>query len=158
MTMQDKRICIGVIAQPHGVKGLVKILPYAEDLSLLEEVQEFEITLKNPLGKYVLAEIKGMHSREDVQRIQGTALYIDRDKLPPAEDGEYYIEDLIGLKAVDVDGGDAGKVIAVHNFGAGDLLEIRPASGGDTFLIPFSDETVVSVDEIIKLKNYENYQ
>lgn len=157
MTMQDKRICIGVIAQPHGVKGLAKILPYAQDLSLIEEAEGFEITLKNPLGKYVLAEIKGVTSREDVQRLQGTELFIARDKLPPAEDGEYYIEDLIGLKASDESGAEVGKVMAVHNFGAGDLLEIRPKSGGETFLIPFSDETVVEVSEIVKLQNFEQF-
>ena len=156
--MTDKRICIGRIAAPHGVKGLVKILPYGEDINLIEQVEDYKITLKNPMGKYVLAEIKGVSSREDAESIQGTELFISRDKLPEIEeDDTYYIEDLIGLKTIDENGAEIGSVIAVHNFGAGDLLEIQPISG-QAFLLPFNEETIVSVDTMITLKQYEHYQ
>ena len=142
-----KRICLGVIASAHGVKGLVKILPYGEDPTLIEEVEDFNITLKNPHGKYYLAEIEGVHSREDVEAIKGTELFINRGKLPEPEDGEYYIEDLVGLKAVNANSGkDAGLIIAVHNFGAGDLLEIKPKSG-ETYLLPFNDDHVPEISK-----------
>jgi 16S rRNA processing protein RimM len=141
----EKRIVIGVIATAHGVKGLVKILPYGEDPALLEEVVEFDITLKNPHGKYYLAEIEGVNSREDVEAIKGTELTISRDQLPEPDEGEYYIEDLVGMKAVNANSGkDAGTIIAVHNFGAGDLLEIKPKSG-ETYLLPFNDDHVPDV-------------
>lgn len=142
----DKRVCLGVIAQAHGVKGLVKILPYGEDPYLIELVEEFDITLKNPHGKYFLAEIEGVSSREAVDAIKGTELFIDRDQLPETDEGEYYIEDLIGMKALNTGGKDAGVIIAVHNFGAGDLLEIKPNSG-ETYLVPFNDEHVPEVTD-----------
>lgn len=139
-----KRVCLGVIASAHGVKGLVKILPYGEDPYLIELVEDFDITLKNPHGKYFLAEIEGVNSREAVDAIKGTELFIDRDQLPEINEGEYYIEDLVGMKAINQAGKDAGQIIAVHNFGAGDLLEIKPPSG-DAYLVPFTDEHVPEV-------------
>jgi len=156
-----KKICIAKIAAPHGVKGLVKILPYAEDVGLIEAVQEFDITLKNPSGKYILAEIAGVNSREAVEAIKGTELYVDRAALPDLEDGEYYIEDLVGMMCVHAESGEEiGKVIAVPNYGAGDLLEIKPKSGSKyhgAFLVPFNDETAPEISDTIKLQNYEHY-
>ncbi|MGH1398985.1 MAG: ribosome maturation factor RimM [Alphaproteobacteria bacterium] len=148
--MTDKKICIAKIAAPHGLKGLVKIIPFCEDVSLIEAVEEFDITLKNPSGKYILAEIAGVSSREAVEAIKGTELFVDRDALPDPEEGEYYIEDLVGLRAVNANSGkDAGVIIAVHNFGAGDLLEIKPKSG-EAYLVPFNDDHVpeVSADSV----------
>jgi len=142
----EKRICLGVIAQAHGVKGLVKILPYGDDPYLIEMVEEFEITLKSAHGKYFLAEIAGVDSREAVDAIKGTELFIDRDQLPETDEGEYYIEDLVGLKALNTAGKDAGVIIAVHNFGAGDLLEIKPPAG-EAYLVPFTDEHVPEMTE-----------
>jgi len=142
-----KRICIGVIAQAHGVKGLVKILPYGDDPYLIELVEDFDITLKNPHGKYFLAEIEGVNSREAVDAIKGTELFIDRDQLPEPEEGEYYIEDLVGMKAVNANSGkNAGVIIAVHNFGAGDLLEIKPPSG-EAYLVLFNDDHVPEITD-----------
>ncbi len=156
MTIKDKRICIGRIAAPHGVKGLVKVLPFCEDPALLELAAEFDLTLKNPSGKYILAAIKGIQSREEVEAIQGTDLTIAREQLPEADDGEYYYEDLVGLRAVDENGAEIGKVIAVHNYGAGDLLEIKPLAG-DAFLMPFNEDTVISVEDVVHIKNHENF-
>jgi 16S rRNA processing protein RimM len=78
--------------------------------------------------------------------LRGTQLYIDRDQLPDTDDGEYYIEDLIGLKVVDGQGTDIGEVIAVDNFGASDLLDIKPTTGGSSFYLPYTEETVLEVD------------
>jgi len=139
-------VCLGVIAQAHGVKGLVKVLPYGDDPYLIELVEEFDITLKNPLGKYMLAEIAGVDSREAVDAIKGTELFIDRDQLPETDEGEYYIEDLVGMKAINTSGKDAGVILAVHNFGAGDLLEIKPNTG-EPYLVPFTDAHVPEVSD-----------
>ena len=151
----SKAICVGKIASPHGVRGLVKISPYCEDTSLIEQVQSHKIKIKSRSGKHLLAEIEGINSREEVQAIQGTELFISRDKLPEIEDDDtFYFEDLIGLKTIDEDGNETGKVIAVHNFGAGELLEIRLKAGQD-ILVPFADEYIPDVSETITLRNYE---
>jgi 16S rRNA processing protein RimM len=78
--------------------------------------------------------------------LRGVDLYVDRDRLPPAADGEYYHADLIGMAAVDSAGQRIGEIVAVQNFGAGDLLEIRLAGRGRTELIPFSEAQVPEVD------------
>lgn len=141
----EKRICIGRFASAHGVKGLVKILPYGEDLSLLEQVEGYKITLKNPQGKFMLAQVEGVNDRDAAEALRGIELFITRDKLPEIEDdGSYYYEDLIGLTALDEHEEEIGKVIAVHNFGAGDLLEIQP-TGGTSYMIIFNDENVPEV-------------
>ncbi|HEY0219667.1 MAG TPA: ribosome maturation factor RimM, partial [Afipia sp.] len=78
-------------------------------------------------------------------RVNGIELYIPRDALPETDEGEYYHADLIGLRAIGAQGGEIGKVIAIHNFGAGDIIEIAPPQG-PTLLLPFTDAVVPSVD------------
>ena len=87
-----------------------------------------------------------MTTREEAEALTGTKLYVPRTRLPAREEDEWYHTDLIGLTAQDRDGAAIGTVNAVHNFGAGDLLEIRPASGGSTVVMPFTRETVPEVD------------
>ncbi|MCF8495932.1 MAG: ribosome maturation factor RimM [Alphaproteobacteria bacterium] len=151
-----KRICLGKIVSAHGVKGLVKILPFGEDVSLMETLSplyKYEtgnstiaVALKNKMGKYVLAAVEGVSERNAAEALRGTELYVDQDSLPAIEeDGAYYHGDLIGLKAVDGQGAEIGSVIAVHNFGAGDLLEIRPLQGGGDFLLPFTNANVSEI-------------
>ncbi|MBV5268678.1 MAG: 16S rRNA processing protein RimM, partial [Afipia sp.] len=94
---------------------------------------------------HLVAVLKGIATREDAERVNGIELYIARDKLPPAEAGEYYHADLIGLRAIDDAGAAIGKVLALHNFGAGDIIEIAPPSG-PTLLLPFTDAVVPTVD------------
>ena len=144
--MDDKKqICIARIAAAHGVKGLVKIVPYGEDPSLIEEVQEHKITLKNRLGKYILAEIEGCDNRDKAEALRGTELFISRDDLPTIDgDDSFYIDDLVGLKVIE-DGEEIGHIKAVHNFGAGDLLDIALKNGGD-MLLPFNDDTTPEIN------------
>ncbi|MFP4312759.1 MAG: ribosome maturation factor RimM, partial [Alphaproteobacteria bacterium] len=130
---EQKRITLAKIAGAHGVKGLIKIFPFGEDISLLERCPVFtkdgtpiQITLKNPSGKFILAEADLISTREQAIAAKGTELQINRDDLPEIEeDNAYYYEDLIGLKAIGEDGAEIGTVITVDNYGAGDLLEIR---------------------------------
>lgn len=148
------RVILAKIADVHGIKGLVKIFPYGEDITLLESIESVyaqntpvKITLKNALGKFILAEIEGVQSREDAEKYKGQELSVDKDALPalnPEEDG-YYHHDLIGLKAINEAGEEIGSVVAVDNYGAGDLLEIRKNSG-EKFLLPFTDDYVPAVD------------
>ena len=150
-----KRICLGKIAGVHGVKGLVKILPFGEDPALLEngplytsEDGQTSLTLhlKNAIGKFILASVKGVETREQAEALGKCSLYVPRETLPEIEDDDgFYYEDLIGLKALDKDGNHIGKVIAVDDFGAGDLLDIQPLSG-KSFYVPFRPEYVLSTD------------
>ncbi len=145
-----KKVCLGKIIAAHGVKGLVKILPFGEDpwlldgTVLLEDGRAIEITLKNPIGKYILAEVDGVVERNAAEGLRGQELFIERDALPETDDGSFYVDDLVGLDVVE-DGVVIGKVIAADNFGAGDLLEIR-LKNGKNFYLPFNDDTVPDVN------------
>ena len=159
MSFQDQgqtssRACVGKIVAAHGVKGLVKILPYGDDLSLLEgdlyvsdkDSKTLKIKIKNPIGKYVLAEAGGVTERNGAEALRNTELFIEKQKLPELkEEGRYYHADLIGLKAIDEDGTEIGKITGVENYGAGDLLAIKPANGPE-FLFPFTQDNVPEVN------------
>lgn len=161
------RICIGKIATTHGIKGLVKIFPYAEDPSLIESAQQvftsetgdetLKITLKNPQGKFILAAIEGITTPEDAAQYKNCELYISRECLPDIKDEEsYYYHDLIGLQAISMTGETIGEVIAIDNFGAGDLLEIKISS--ISTYIPYACSESVDLDnKTISLKDYEMY-
>lgn len=146
------RVCVGKVASAHGVKGLVKIIPYCDDLSLLEGKlytgesgnETLELNLKNPMGKYFLAQIKGIDSREAADALK-CSLFVSRETLPETDENEFYITDLVGLNARTPDGEALGLIKAVDNFGAGDLLEILPA-GGAAYYIPFHDDFVGHID------------
>ena len=96
--------------------------------------------------KALSARLKGVTSRDEAEALTGTKLYVPHSRLPAREEDEWYHTDLIGISALDREGVAIGSVVAVHNFGAGDLLEIRPASGGNTVLMPFTRDTVPEVD------------
>jgi len=154
----NKRILVGKIATAHGVRGLVKVMVFAEDPKTLEKhgalsvaaTGDTTITLKmkNSLGskggKFWLAEVEGVADRNAAERLRGTELWLDRDKLPKPKKNEYYIEDLVGLTVRDGNG-TIGKIAGVHNFGAGDMLDIQPATG-ESFFLPFTKENIVKVD------------
>ena len=92
--------------------------------------------------KALIARIKGVTTREAAEALTGTKLYISRARLPEREADEWYHADLIGLAVIDRQGEPIGTVVAVLNFGAGDLIEIRPAAGGESLVVPFTDATV----------------
>lgn len=148
------QICVARIGAAHGVRGEVKLWPFTEDpmavidygpLSTKDGARQFEVVRARVAKDHLVAVLKGIATREDAERVNGLELYIARDRLPPTGAGEYYHADLIGLRAVDAAGADIGKVLAVHNFGAGDIIEIAPPSG-PTLLLPFTDAVVPTVD------------
>ena len=151
---QAARICVAKVGAAHGVRGEVRLWPFTEDLmsvidygllSTKDGARQFEVVRARIAKDHLVAVIKGISTREDAERINGLELYIDRDKLPETEEGEYYHADLIGLRALDPAGAEIGKVLAIHNFGAGDIIEIAPPQG-PTWLLPFSNEVVPTVD------------
>jgi 16S rRNA processing protein RimM len=149
-----QQICVARIGAAHGVRGEVKLWTFTEDplavtrygaLSTKDGTRQFEVTRAREAKDFLVATLKGVTTRNEAERLNGIELYIARDKLPETEAGEYYYADLIGLAAVTTSGDPLGHVIAIHNFGAGDIIEIAPQSGA-TLMLPFSDAVVPTVD------------
>ncbi len=149
MTTPD-RICVAKIATAHGVRGLVKLHVFVEDLDLLKNTvftspdtqDTLSLTLKNATAKHWLAEIDGVTDRNDAEALRGTELYISKSDMPALTDGEMYVSDMIGLPVIDADKQLIGNVVALENFGAGDLLEIKP-EGEASFYLPYNDQTIL---------------
>jgi 16S rRNA processing protein RimM len=107
--------------------------------------RQFEVTSAREAKGHLVATLKGISTREEAERLNGIELYVAREKLPATDEDEYYHADLIGLAAVNTANEPLGRVIAIHNFGAGDIIEIAPPSGS-TMLLPFTNAVVPSVD------------
>jgi 16S rRNA processing protein RimM len=147
-------ICVARIGAAHGVRGAVKLWTFTEDplavqrygpLSTKDGARQFEVTHAREAKDHLVATLKGIATREDAERLNGLELYVAREKLPATDDDEYYHADLIGLAAVTTAEAPLGRVIAIHNFGAGNIIEIAPPQGS-TLLLPFTNAVVPSVD------------
>jgi 16S rRNA processing protein RimM len=147
-------ICVARIGAAHGVRGAVKLWTFTEDpmavkhygpLMTRDGTRQFEVTHAREAKDHLVATLKGIATREEAERLNGVELYIARDQLPETEEGEYYHTDLIGLAAVTAADVPIGRVIAIHNFGAGDIIEIAPPQGS-TLLLPFTNAVVPTVD------------
>jgi 16S rRNA processing protein RimM len=99
-----------------------------------------------PAKGHLVARFRGVHDRNAAEQLTNLKLFVPRERLAPPGTDEFYHADLIGLSAVTADGTDVGTVVAVHDFGAGDILELRPAAGGTSIMLPFSDAFVPDVD------------
>ena len=142
------------IGAAHGVRGAVKLWTFTEDplavktygpLTTKDGARQFEVTDAREARGHLVATLKGIATREEAERLNGVELYVPREKLPATDDDEYYHADLIGLAAVNAANEPLGRVIAIHNFGAGDIIEIAPPQGA-TLLLPFTNAVVPSVD------------
>jgi 16S rRNA processing protein RimM len=147
-------ICVARIGAAHGVRGAVKLWTFTEDplavksygaLATKDGARSFEVATAREAKGHLVATLKGIATREDAERLNGIELYIARDKLPSTDTDEYYHADLIGLAAVNAADEPIGRVIAIHNFGAGDIIEIAPPNGA-TMLLPFTNAVVPTVD------------
>jgi 16S rRNA processing protein RimM len=147
-------ICVARIGAAHGVRGAVKLWTFTEDplavkrygpLQTKDGARQFEVTHLREAKGHLVATLKGIATREEAERLNGVELYVAREKLPATDEDEYYHADLIGLAAVNAAGEPLGRVIAIHNFGAGDIIEVAPANGA-TMLLPFSNAVVPTVD------------
>jgi 16S rRNA processing protein RimM len=154
MKPQDTKICVARIGAAHGVRGEVRLWSFTEDplavlrygpLSTKDGARQFEVVRARETKGHLVAVLKGIDNRDAAERVNGIELYIARDKLPATDNGEYYHTDLIGLAAVNAANESIGRVIAIHNFGAGDIIEIAPPQG-PTLLLPFTNAVVPTVD------------
>jgi 16S rRNA processing protein RimM len=153
--MAGPRVCLGQIGAPHGVRGEVHLHSFTAQPAAIASYGPLEtddgriVTIeKLRPGKHgFLATLAGVADRSAAQRFVNTKLYVPRERLPePQAEDEYYHADLIGLRAVDRAGNERGIVVAVHNFGAGDIIEVKLPHGGETELLPFDAATVPEVD------------
>jgi len=149
------KICVARIGAAHGVRGEVKLWSFTEDpaavasygpLETEDGMRRFEIEALRPAKDHFVARITGIGDRDAAEKLRNLELYIPRSRLPKIEETDtFYHADLIGLTAVTKDGETIGKVSAVHNFGASDVIEIKPAAG-DPLLLPFTEITVPEID------------
>jgi 16S rRNA processing protein RimM len=147
-------ICVARIGAAHGVRGAVKLWTFTEDplavksygpLVTKDGARQFEVTTVRAAKDHLVATLKGIDTREAAERLNGLELYVAREKLPATDEDEYYHADLIGLAAVTATDEPLGRVVAIHNFGAGDIIEIAPLKG-PTLLLPFTNAVVPTVD------------
>ena len=153
MTQKSNLVLVAQIGAAHGVQGEFKLLSHTDDpLSVLEfnplldERGEpaLSITAARAHKGALLVRAEEVPDRTAADKVKGLKLYVDRADLPETEEDEYYITDLIGMSVVDVAGQPVGKVANVENFGAGDLLDIKPLEGAN-FYVLFSLENVPEV-------------
>lgn len=155
MTDSGKKVCLGVVAGAHGVRGLVKVKPFtAEPQSVAaygpvetkDGTRRFRIEMAGMGKGVVICRLEGVTDRDRAEALRGTELYVPRERLAADEEaGSWYYTDLVGLEAVGTDGRSCGRVVAVQNFGAGDLLEIGQAGRASVFL-PFTASNVPLVE------------
>ena len=150
------RICVAQIGAAHGLRGEVKLRSFTQDpvavasygpLESEDGSRRFEIEALRPSKDHFVASLKGIGDRDAAEKLTNVRLYVTRDRLPPVEDDEtFYHADLVGLAAVTPDGAALGTVTAILNFGAGDLVEIKPDGGGEPLMVPFTDAAVPEID------------
>src|SRR4030088_567073 len=140
-----ERICVARIGGGRGVRGEVKFWSFTADPAAVAGYGPFEtadgrlveIETLRPAKEFFVARLNGIADRDAAERLRNVELFVPRDRLPDtAGTDEFYHADLIGLAVVDAAGGALGTVAAMHNFGAGDLIEVRPAGRGGTVLVP----------------------
>jgi len=144
------------IGAAHGIRGEVRLQSFTEDPSAFaaygpleseDGAQRFEIESLRPAKDHFIARLAGVDDRDAAERLTNIRLYVPRDRLPPlGEDGTFYHADLVGLAAVTPAGEQLGRVTAIHNFGAGDIIEIRPDAGGEPLLVPFTAAAAPEID------------
>ena len=149
-------VLMGRFGAPHGVRGEIRLQRFTGDPLAIADYgpltdssgrQSFTLLNLRPQGKDMLvARLKGVDDRESAQALNGVELYLARNKLPAPEEDEFYLADLEGLRAETATGEVIGRVVAVRNFGAGDILEIAPTAGGETLMYPFTRAVAPIID------------
>jgi 16S rRNA processing protein RimM len=157
---REERIRVARIGAAHGVRGEVKLWSFTQDplavvnygpLETEDGAQRFEIEALRPAKDHLVARLKDIGTREVAEKLCNLDLFVARDRLPPIDEADtYYYADLIGLSAVTMDGTIVGTVAAVHNFGAGDLIEIASIAGGEPLLLPFTESVVPKIDTALR--------
>lgn len=153
--MSEDRICVGAITGAFGVAGEVRLKSFCADPAAIADygplftrdgVRSFTVKLTRPVAGGLGARVAGVKTKEEADALRGTELYVDRARLPKLPDDEFYHSDLIGLEALDTGGVVLGRVQAVHNHGAGDILEINGVGRKSALMLPFTLAAVPTVD------------
>lgn len=151
----ENLIIVGAIAGAFGTRGEVRLKSFCavpEDIetygTLFSEdgSKEFEISITRPVKNGFAAKVKGVRFKDQADALRGTSLHVPREKLPNLPDDEFYHSDLIGLEVLDTGGVPLGKVKAVLDHGAGDILEVLAPGKRQPALLPFTKEAVPTVD------------
>src|SRR5262245_6846843 len=149
----DNRILVAQIGAAHGLRGEVRLRSFTQDPMAVKDFslesedgrETFVIEALRPAKDCLVARIAGVSDRTAAEALRNRKLYVARARLPPPAADEFYHADLIGLEAIAADGRALGTVLAIHNFGAGDLIEIKPERG-NTVILPFTDAVVPTID------------
>ena len=153
--MADSLICVAAIAGAFGVRGEVRLKSFTSDPAsiadynpLMTEDSErlFTVSSARPIKNGLSVRLSGVSTREDAEALRGVQLFVPRDRLPDLPDDEFYHADLIGLLVLDTGGKELGRIKAVHNHGAADLLEVHGPGLKNTVLLPFTREAVPAVN------------
>jgi len=149
------KVLVARFGAAHGVRGEIKLWSFTADPLAVADYgpleskdgRRFVIMALRPNKDVLVARIKGVADRNAAEALRNVELFLPRERLPAIEeDDTWYYADLVGLAALAPDGAAIGTVAALHNFGAGDVIEIAPAAGGKTLLLPFSEAVVPEVD------------
>lgn len=152
---RGKRVCLGQIGAPYGVRGEVRLRSFTSDPDAVarygpletEDGRVLEIESLRPAKDHFVATLSGIRDRDAAAQLANAKLYVPRERLPDiAAPDEFYHADLIGLAVVDRAGRRLGSVVAIHNFGAGDLIEVKLNAEGKIELIAFDEINVPTVD------------
>lgn len=152
--MEKNKVCLGAIVGVHGIRGEVKIKCFCDEekhltaygaLSNEQGDKTFDIKIVGHSKDLLRAKIKGVEDRTTAETYIGTGLYIERDKLPSLDEEEFYHADLIGLPVKNQEGEELGKVNAIYNFGAGDILEVKTLNG-ELEMLPFNKTFVPTIN------------
>ena len=155
MVNESKLICVGALAGAFGVRGEVRLKSFTSNPDDIENYaplftengdKSFEIVITSRLKNGFAARLSGVVKKEQADDLKGTKLFVPRDRLPSLQEDEFYYSDLIGMIVYDTGGNEIGRVQAVLNHGAGDLLEIRGSNLKMSIIIPFTKEVVPTVD------------
>lgn len=153
--MSGARVCVGALAGAFGVKGEVRLKSFCAEPEAIAsygplhtdgDARSFAVTITRPIPGGFAARLTGVGTREQAEALKGQRLYADRDRLPALPDNEFYHADLIGLDVFDTGGAPLGRVVGVHDHGAGDLLELSVPDERQTVLLPFTMAVVPTVD------------
>lgn len=153
--MSSERICVGAIAGAFGVKGEVRLKSFCADPGAIADyaplttengASSFTVRITRTIPGGLAARLSGVATKEEADALRGTQLFADRAKLPRLPDDEFYHTDLIGLQVLDTGGALLGTVRAVHDHGAGDILEVFQPGAKSTLLLPFTKAIVPTVD------------
>jgi 16S rRNA processing protein RimM len=149
-----QRVLVAQIGAAHGLRGEVRLRSFTEDPMAVKDygalesedgARRFEIQSLRPAKDVLIARLAGIADRTAAEALCNLRLFVARDRLPPPETDEFYHADLIGLAAVAPDGRELGTVLALHNFGAGDLIEVKLTDGA-TVMLPFTKAAVPEID------------